>query len=199
MPSSRPKPVCHHSIYSGVHPIDVLLLVSATLNLLSLYHDTILARRATSRPVIPPSAHSKYTHAWADRSPQYKWVARALEIIKYLELVFEMTLRRGFRATQKTIWRAIICVEFVKWVSRSIQPSSADTLHLSELFYGSLSSGLRADPQSRHQFPNGKSTQPNSSHLHPHRTDLDRWIPFTSVTTMVNYLHQQVVEIQVPF
>ena len=127
MPSSRPKPVCHHSIYSGVYPTDVLLLVSATLNLLSLYHDTILARRATSRPVIPPSAHSKYTHAWADRSPQYKWVARALEIIKYLELVFEMTLRRGFRATQKTIWRAIICLEFVKWVSGSIQPSSSNT------------------------------------------------------------------------
>jgi len=92
--------------------------LSAALNLLSLYHDTLLTRRVKTepklRPIIPPSPHSRYTHAWADKNRGYKWAARLLEIIKYLELLFEMTLRRRMKATQKTIWRSIVCLELLK-------------------------------------------------------------------------------------
>ncbi|KAG9035694.1 Peroxisomal membrane protein pex16 [Tulasnella sp. UAMH 9824] len=92
--------------------------LSATLNLLSLYHDTILSRRLKAdpkyRPMIPPSPHSRYTHAWADKSSVYKWAARMLEIVKFLQLFFEMAMRRRFKAKQKTIWRGIIGVEMVK-------------------------------------------------------------------------------------
>ncbi|KAG8904637.1 Peroxisomal membrane protein pex16 [Tulasnella sp. 403] len=92
--------------------------LSAVLNLLSLYHDTLLARRLKAepklRPIIPPSPHSRYTHAWADKDAGYKWAARMLEIVKFVELVFEMTLRRTFKAKQRTVWKAIVCVETVK-------------------------------------------------------------------------------------
>ncbi|KAG8921016.1 Peroxisomal membrane protein pex16 [Tulasnella sp. 408] len=92
--------------------------LSATLNLLSLYHDTILSRRLKAdpkyRPMIPPSPHSRYTHAWADKSSVYKWAARMLEIVKFLQLFFEMAMRRRFKAKQRTIWRGIIGVEMVK-------------------------------------------------------------------------------------
>ncbi|KZS96001.1 peroxisomal membrane protein PEX16 [Sistotremastrum niveocremeum HHB9708] len=96
--------------------------LSATLNLLSLYHDTLLARRLSQdpklKPLIPPSPHSRYTRAWSDKSGQYKWAARALEVIKFLQLVVEMSLRRKVGRNAK--WRAIVSIEFVKAVLRLI-------------------------------------------------------------------------------
>lgn len=90
--------------------------VSAILNLLSLYHDTIIARRVAQfpkyKPLIPPSVNSRYTRAWAEKENVYKWAARTLETIKYLELVIEMGLRR--KIGQKGRWRSIIILELIK-------------------------------------------------------------------------------------
>lgn len=90
--------------------------VSATLNLLSLYHDTIIVRRVAQspkfKPLIPPSVNSRYTRAWAEKENVYKWVARILETIKYLELVIEMGLRR--KISQKGRWRSIVILELIK-------------------------------------------------------------------------------------
>ncbi|KAG9095833.1 Peroxisomal membrane protein pex16 [Ceratobasidium sp. 370] len=91
-------------------------LVTATLNLLSLYHDTLLARRMEldpkSKPILPPSVHSRYTRAWAKRDGRYRWAARLLEIVRFVELVVEMGMRRKFK--QKTVWRGIFMLEAVK-------------------------------------------------------------------------------------
>ncbi|KAF8609573.1 peroxisome membrane protein [Ceratobasidium sp. AG-I] len=91
-------------------------LVTATLNLLSLYHDTLLARRLEldpkSKPVLPPSAHSRYTRAWAKRDGRYRWAARLLEIVRFVELMVEMGMRRKFK--QKTVWRGIFVLESIK-------------------------------------------------------------------------------------
>jgi len=96
--------------------------LSATLNLLSLYHDTIIARRLKQvpkfKPLLPPSLNSRYTRAWSDRDSLYKWIARVLEMIRFLELVMEMGMRRKFG--QKGRWRGIITLEVVKAILRLI-------------------------------------------------------------------------------
>ncbi|KIJ32048.1 hypothetical protein M422DRAFT_185048 [Sphaerobolus stellatus SS14] len=94
--------------------------LSATLNLLSLYHDTIIARRLKQcskfKPIIPPTLNSRYTRAWGDKDSLYKWAARLLETLRFLELLMEMGLRRKFG--QKGRWRGVITLEVIKAVLR---------------------------------------------------------------------------------
>ncbi|EJD55581.1 peroxisome membrane protein [Auricularia subglabra TFB-10046 SS5] len=97
--------------------------LTATLNLLNLYHDTLLARRAAQlgskhKPILPPSLHTRYTRAWADKESTYKWAARMLEIVRFTELVVEMGLRR--KLGQAGRWRGIVVLEFVKAILRLI-------------------------------------------------------------------------------
>lgn len=94
--------------------------LSASLNAMSLYHDTLLARVAAAdpkyRPLIPTSLHTRFTRAWADRSAQYKWLARALELIRFTELMLEMILRR--KASEKNRWRGVVFLEAIKAILR---------------------------------------------------------------------------------
>ena len=90
--------------------------VSSSLNALSLYHDTLLHRAVGNepkyRPLLPPSLHSRFTRAWADTHIRYRWTARTLELIRFVELLLEMGLRR--RVSSKSRWRAIALLEAVK-------------------------------------------------------------------------------------
>jgi peroxin-16 len=90
--------------------------VSALLNILSLYHDTLLARITRSdpkyQPLIPPSLHTRFTSAWSDQNTRYKWTARMLELLRFTELLVEMGLRR--KASGKTRWRVIVLIETIK-------------------------------------------------------------------------------------
>lgn len=90
--------------------------LTTSLNVMSMYHDTLLAKVVKSkpgyRPLIPLSLHTRFTRAWSDKVSQYKWVARALEIIRFTELVIEMGLRR--KVSVKNRWRAIILLELIK-------------------------------------------------------------------------------------
>jgi len=92
--------------------------MSASLNALSMYHDTLLARAIESepkyKPLLPPSFHSRFTRAWAENHARYKWTARALELIRFVELLLEMGLRR--KAAAKSRWRAIAALEALKVV-----------------------------------------------------------------------------------
>lgn len=85
---------------------------------MGFYHDLLLTRMARAdpkyRPLLPPSGHSRYTRAWSDKSTRYKWAARTLEMIRYIELVIEMGLRR--RTSAKTRSRGIILLEMIKYV-----------------------------------------------------------------------------------
>ncbi|KAH6917417.1 peroxisomal membrane protein PEX16 [Coprinopsis sp. MPI-PUGE-AT-0042] len=94
--------------------------LTASLNVMSMYHDTLLARMVNNnpsyQPLIPLSPHSRFTRAWLDKSCQYKWISRVLEIIKFTELVIEMGLRR--KVSQRTKWRCIITLEVVKAAMR---------------------------------------------------------------------------------
>lgn len=84
---------------------------------MSLYHDTLLSRIAHAdpkfKPLLPPSPHSRYTRAWSDKSVKYKWAARTLEMIRFVELVVEMGLRR--KVSNKNKWRGIVLLEMIKY------------------------------------------------------------------------------------
>lgn len=95
--------------------------LNSTLNLLSLYHDTLLARRLmlvkssnpkAARELIPPSVHTRYTRAWCEKDGLYKWSARSLEVVRFLQLVVEMLLARF--STRNGRWRGIFLLEFTK-------------------------------------------------------------------------------------
>ncbi|KAI0322645.1 peroxisome membrane protein [Amylostereum chailletii] len=96
--------------------------LSASLNALSLYHDTLLAKVVENepkyKPLIPPSLHTRYTRAWADASSTYKWAARALELTRFVELLIEMGLRR--KASSRTRWRGIVTLEAIKAILRFV-------------------------------------------------------------------------------
>ncbi|CCL99040.1 uncharacterized protein FIBRA_01049 [Fibroporia radiculosa] len=90
--------------------------LSAVLNVTSMYHDTLLAKFIQSDPkyksLIPPSPHTRYTRAWSDKNSQYKWIARTLQLIRFLELLVEMGLRRT--VSRRSRWRGIVLLELVK-------------------------------------------------------------------------------------
>ncbi|KAG8934502.1 Peroxisomal membrane protein pex16 [Tulasnella sp. 419] len=89
--------------------------LSATMNIMSMYHDTLLARRLKDpklKPLIPPSPHARYTRTWADKNQTYRWAARALELIKFVELLVEMAMRR--KLSRKGVWRGIVLMETIK-------------------------------------------------------------------------------------
>lgn len=92
------------------------LLVSAFLNVVSMYHDTLLAKAVENdpkyKPLLPPSQHSRYVKAWTDRDVTYKWAARALELIRFTQLLIEMGLRRT--VSSQVRWRVVILLESIK-------------------------------------------------------------------------------------
>ncbi|ESK97918.1 peroxisomal membrane protein pex16 (peroxin-16) [Moniliophthora roreri MCA 2997] len=94
--------------------------LSASLNMMSMYHDTLLARLVKTDPniraLLPSSMHTRFTRAWADKDCRYKWIARILEIIRFTELVVEMGLRR--RLSNRSRWRGIVLLEILKALLR---------------------------------------------------------------------------------
>ncbi|TFY72862.1 hypothetical protein EVG20_g143 [Dentipellis fragilis] len=95
--------------------------LSASLNVLGLYHDTLITKALEAdpkhKPILPPSLHTRYTRAWAENR-SYKWVSRVLELVRYVELLLEMGLRR--KAPPKYRWRGIVFLEIVKALLRLI-------------------------------------------------------------------------------
>lgn len=94
--------------------------VAALLNTTSLYHDSLLNQVIQSdpkyKPLIPSSHHSRYTRAWTKKDTRYKWFARTLEVLRYLELLIEMGLRR--KTSDRTRWRVVTLIECIKYVFR---------------------------------------------------------------------------------
>ncbi|KAI0692789.1 peroxisome membrane protein [Cytidiella melzeri] len=94
--------------------------LSALLNITSLYHDTLLARILKTDPkyksVLPATSHTRYTRAWGEKDQRYKWAARFLEVIKFVELLIEMGLRRS--VSDQARWRGVVFLESIKAVLR---------------------------------------------------------------------------------
>ncbi|KAF8640658.1 hypothetical protein AX17_000315 [Amanita inopinata Kibby_2008] len=94
--------------------------LTTLLNVMSMYHDTLLSRFMRSdpkyKPLIPSSLHTRFTRAWTEKDVFYKWAARALELIRFTELVVEMGLRR--RVSSRNKWRGVVLLETIKAVLR---------------------------------------------------------------------------------
>ncbi|KAJ2905647.1 Peroxisomal membrane protein PEX16 [Zalerion maritima] len=101
------------------------------IQLLSLYHDALLRRvsaasaastpslnapRAAAAPM--PNPHARYTKYWTGKSAIYRRVALLLQMVKYTELLCEMTAKR--RGGEKSRWRVVVILEVVKAVCRLI-------------------------------------------------------------------------------
>ncbi|KAJ5539204.1 Peroxisome membrane protein Pex16 [Penicillium frequentans] len=93
--------------------------VHSGVQLLSLYHDSLVSRVVSQLPsTIPrptPTPHARYTKYWTSRSSLYRRVALALQMLQYTELLWEMSARRR---GQKTRWRIVVFIEFAKAICR---------------------------------------------------------------------------------
>jgi len=93
--------------------------VHSGVQLLSLYHDSLVSRAISRLSSITPhrnqTPHARYTKYWTARSPLYHKVALTLQMIRYTELLWEMIARRR---GEKVRWRVIVFIEAVKALCR---------------------------------------------------------------------------------
>jgi peroxin-16 len=89
----------------------------SSIQLLSLYHDTLLLRAISKLPGVPTqqSPHNRYTKFWIQKSKFYRRVAMTLSVVQYTELLWEMMAKRK---GEKVRWRIVIVLEIVKAVCR---------------------------------------------------------------------------------
>lgn len=83
------------------------------IQLLSMYHDTLLTRAISKLPGMPrqQSPHNRYTKFWTQRSTFYRRIATLLSMIQYTELLWEMMAKRK---GEKIRWRIVVIIEIVK-------------------------------------------------------------------------------------
>jgi peroxin-16 len=92
--------------------------VHSGVQLLSLYHDSLLAKAIAQMPGArrhPVTPHHRYTKFWTQKSPTYKRIAQVLQMIQYTELLWEMAAKRK---GEKMRWRVVVLLEVVKAVCR---------------------------------------------------------------------------------
>lgn len=82
------------------------LPVYSLLNILGLYHDSVLHHTlATLPPSLrpPPSSHARYTRHFTSTSKTYAHLSRSLQILSYSSLLLEMAIRkrRGTAAAER--------------------------------------------------------------------------------------------------
>lgn len=91
------------------------LIVFSTLNLLGIYHDTILTKHVASLPAThrpTPSPLNRYTRDWQSSSLTYKRIAMLLTVIQYTEVLIEMGVQKKWGQQYK--WRVITALEAIK-------------------------------------------------------------------------------------
>lgn len=82
--------------------------VHSAVQLLSLYHDTLLSKLPK---LTAQSPHTRYTTYWKNRSTLYRRVSLFLQMVKSTELLWEMAARRK---GEKRRWRVVILLEVLK-------------------------------------------------------------------------------------
>jgi peroxin-16 len=85
----------------------------SSIQLLSMYHDTLLTRAVPKLPGGSP--HNRYTKFWIAKSKFYRRVATLLAMIQYTELLWEMMARRK---GEKIRWRIVVVLELIKAICR---------------------------------------------------------------------------------
>lgn len=89
----------------------------SSIQLLSMYHDSLLARAVSKLPGVPrqQTPHNRYTKFWIQKSAFYRKIATVLATIQYTELLWEMTAKRK---GEKVRWRVVVTLEIVKAICR---------------------------------------------------------------------------------
>ncbi|KAF9427425.1 Peroxisomal membrane protein pex16 [Entomortierella beljakovae] len=93
----------------------------STLNLLGIYHDTILTKHVASLPAThrpAPSPLNRYTRDWQDNSLTYKRIVLLLTVIQYTEVLIEMGVQKKWGVKQK--WRVVTALESIKAIGRLV-------------------------------------------------------------------------------
>ncbi|KAI9283560.1 peroxisome membrane protein [Umbelopsis sp. AD052] len=93
-------------------------ILVAVLNLISLYHDSLLWKvvaRHAAVITLPSSLFNRYTRHWY-RDPKFKRIALTLTLVSYCEVVAEMWIKKKY--SEKTRWRFVVWVEALKAVCR---------------------------------------------------------------------------------
>ncbi|KAJ3939732.1 uncharacterized protein N0V96_010518 [Colletotrichum fioriniae] len=91
--------------------------VHSSVQLLSLYHDTLLMRALSRIPMARlPSPHARYTKYWTQRSPMYRRIAMLLQMVTYTQLLCEMAAKR--RGGERSRWRVVVLLEAIKAICR---------------------------------------------------------------------------------
>jgi peroxin-16 len=88
-------------------------LVYSGLNLIGLYHNSIL-RRAANQAIesadisgIDESQFNKYTRFWTTQSGTHRMISKILSVIAYTQILMEMgILRKGYRGKRHYQWVA---------------------------------------------------------------------------------------------
>lgn len=95
-------------------------IVYSALNVIGLYHDSILARAIASLPgkKPTPSAHNRYTKFWSANNWTYRRLSIAVVLIQYTEVLWETLARKKFG--EKGRWRLILSLEAIKVAFRLI-------------------------------------------------------------------------------
>jgi len=106
-------------VYPDIDEIATLTkAVHSSVQLLSLYHDSLLLRAVARLPKAQqphPSPHSRYTQYWTKHSPAYRRLALILQIIQNTELLLEMAAkRRG----EQSRWDLVCTLESLKALCR---------------------------------------------------------------------------------
>lgn len=102
--------------------------VHTFVQLLSIYHDHLLKKRADSPATsnapfqkatpLKSSHHARYTMFWEESSSLYTRIATVLKVVQYTELLCEMTARR--RGGERSRWRSVVFLESFKALLRLI-------------------------------------------------------------------------------
>ncbi|KAF2157334.1 peroxisome membrane protein [Myriangium duriaei CBS 260.36] len=101
----RDAEIASESLHSGVQ-------------LLSLYHNSLLARAVARLPKAQqphPSPHNRYTQYWTKNSSAYRRLALTVQVIQYTELLCEMAAKRRGEAAR---WRVVTILESLKALCR---------------------------------------------------------------------------------
>lgn len=95
------------------------MTVYSLLNIVSLYHDSLLHRSLPSLPASArpnPSSHARYTRFWSSTSTTYAALARTLTILSYSELFLEMAIKK--RLGKEKAEKAVMMIEVAKALMR---------------------------------------------------------------------------------
>ncbi|KAM0325029.1 hypothetical protein ACHAQA_007565 [Verticillium albo-atrum] len=91
--------------------------VHSSVQLLSLYHDGLLARALARLPITKiPSPHNRYTQFWTQRNAMYRRVAMVLQMVTYTQLLWEMAAKR--KGGNRGRWRVVVLLEAIKALCR---------------------------------------------------------------------------------